>query len=592
MLVAFASLWATAQGPLRPASEIYSSNPGSPWPAADGLGRSLPDAHQSGPPRPHRFVGIFYFLWLGQHDRTDQGPFVVSDILQRFPNALSTSASPPWGPESSPHFWGEPLYGFYLNSDPWVLRRHAQLLSDAGVDTLIFDATNRNTYREVYMALCAVFRQIRQEGERTPQIAFMVNTEAGDTAQEIYEDLYKRGLYEDLWFRWNGKPLMLCDPEKASPEVRSFFTLRRAHWPFTQVNTPYAWHWEAAYPQVYGYTDDDRAPEQVNVSVAQNLRQSDGVVTMMSNGDARGRSFHDGALDTGRHAVDYGYNFQEQWSRALALDPPFAMVTGWNEWIAGRFARPGQGVIFVDQFNEEFSRDIEMMRGGHQDNYYYQLVSNIRRYKGAPQLRTASGPKEIDVAGGFYQWRDVRPEYRAPSGLTTARDYDGVGRMHYTNRTGRNDLELMKVARDAKNVYFYARTRGPVTPWNGQNWMMLLIRTGTANHAGWEGYDFIVNRKVVNNQTTLLEKSEGGWNWSKAATVPYQVKGNELQVAIPRSALGFANDPADLSFDFKWVDNSQKPGDLMDFYLSGSAAPEGRFRYRYLTKAESGKPSR
>ena len=38
------------------------------------------------------------------------------------------------------------------------------------------------------------------------------------------------------------------------------------------VNTPYAWHWEATYPQPYGYTDDPKKPEQVNVSVAQNLR--------------------------------------------------------------------------------------------------------------------------------------------------------------------------------------------------------------------------------------------------------------------------------------------------------------------------------
>jgi len=42
------------------------------------------------------------------------------------------------------------------------------------------------------------------------------------------------------------------------------------------INTPYAWHWEATYPQVYGYTDDPNQHEQVNVSVAQNLRQSDG----------------------------------------------------------------------------------------------------------------------------------------------------------------------------------------------------------------------------------------------------------------------------------------------------------------------------
>jgi hypothetical protein len=565
-------------------AQTYSPVPGTAWPATDGLGRNLPEAGELSPPRPDRFTGIFYFLWLGQHDQTSEGPFVVTKILEQYPNALKTPGTPPWGPASSPHFWGEPLYGFYLSSDPWVLRRHAHLLTDAGIDTLIFDTTNRVTYREVYMNLCKVFRQLREEGERTPQIVFMVNTEAGATAQDIYEDLYKPGLYEELWFRWKGKPLMICDPDKASLEVRSFFTLRRAHWPFTQVNTHDAWHWEAAYPQVYGFTLDPRVPEQVNVSVAQNLRQADGKVTNMSSGDARGRSFHDGALDPRPGAVNYGFNFQEQWSRAHQLDPPFVMVTGWNEWIAGRFSRPGEGVVFVDQFNEEFSRDIEMMQGGHQDNYYYQLVSNVRRYKGAPALRPNSATKTITLDDGFYLWRDVFPEYRDHTGETIPRDYDGVARLHYTNRTGRNDFDLMKVCRDDKNLYFYARTRSPITPPDGGNWMMLLIDSDRNPGTGWEGYDFVVNRTVVDGKTSLLEKNTGGWNWTRAAEISYRVKGNELHLAVPRAALGLPGGKAPMTFDFKWADNVQKPGDIMDFYVSGDVAPEGRFKYRFLTK--------
>ena len=81
-----------------------------------------------------------------------------------------------------------------------MLRRHAQLLADAGIDTLIFDTTNAVTYRDVYLKLCEVFRQVRHEGGRTPQIAFMVNTQAGETAQRIYEHLYKPGLYPDSGF--------------------------------------------------------------------------------------------------------------------------------------------------------------------------------------------------------------------------------------------------------------------------------------------------------------------------------------------------------------------------------------------------------
>ena len=36
-----------------------------------------------------------------------------------------------------------------------------------------------------------------------------------------------------------------------------------------------------------------------------------------------------------------------------------------------------------------------------------------------------------------------------------------------------------------------------------------------------------------------------------------------------------------LSLDFKWADGITRPGEVLDLYASGDAAPEGRFRYRY-----------
>ena len=544
----------------------------------------MPD--EAGPPRRDRFVGIFYFLWHNdaRKDPSGRGPRDISKILAADPEALHHPDSPLWGPPGTPHYWGEPLYGYYLSTDPWVLRRHAQLLSAAGIDTLMFDTTNAQTYPQVYRKLCEVFTEIRNAGGRTPQIAFMVNTEAGKTAERIYQDLYRPGLYRDLWFTWQGKPLMICDPRQATPELKSFFTLRAAHWPFTLVNTPYAWHWETTYPQVYGYTDDPARPEEVNVAVAQNLRAIDGRVTNMSAGDARGRSFHDGKEDASKGAVDQGYNFAEQWKRALELDPPFVMVTGWNEWIAGRFGARGGPVIFVDQFNEEFSRDIEPMRGGHGDNYYYQLVSNVRRFKGMAPLPRSSAPKSIDIRGSFDQWRDVSPEFTDDSGDTLARGCDGAGGLHYADHSGRNDLVAMKVARDRDRMYFYARTREPLNPNTDRNWMWLLIDSDQSAKTGWEGFDFIVNRTIDPDGSAWLERNTGGWNWKKVTKIDYRAEGNELHLAIPRSALGLDPRSSDLSLDFKWADNLQHPGDVMDFYLSGDVAPEGRFMYRYVAR--------
>jgi hypothetical protein len=90
------------------------------------------------------------------------------------------------------------------------------------------------------------------------------------------------------------------------------------------------------------------------VAVAQNLRDSDGKVTNMSEGNARDRSFHGGKMDASPGPVGQGYNFQEQWDRALSSIRHCVMVTGWNEWTVGRYSRPGRPVVFVDQFDQEW----------------------------------------------------------------------------------------------------------------------------------------------------------------------------------------------------------------------------------------------
>jgi hypothetical protein len=564
----------------RPAFAASSANPGVPWPATDALGRRLPMTAEVGPPRPDRFVAMFYFLWhagWGEGPAAHRGPYDIAHILAADPAALKKPDSPLWGPYGFPHYWGEPLYGYYRSDDPWVLRRHAAMLADAGVDTLIFDTTNAVTYREIYLKLCEVFSQVRKEGGRTPQIAFMVNTKAGATAEKIYHDLYKPGLYPDLWFRWQGKPLMICDSREASPELQRFFTLRKAHWPFEMINTPYAWHWEAAYPQPYGYTDDPRRPEQVNVSVAQNLRASDGRVTNMSNGDARGRGFHDGKPDPSRAALDRGANFQEQWQRACKLDPPIVMVTGWNEWYAGRF--PGNGTsTFVDQYDEQFSRDIEPMRGGHSDNFYYQLVAGIRRYKGLPPIPPIR-PRPIRIDGRFDDWKEVGPEFLDYTGDAVPRNHPGVCKAGpYIDQTGRNDLQMAKVSWDSENIYFYIRTRQAITPHTDSNWMLLYIDADSNPGTGWLGYDFVVNRTNVRKGTTTLERCLGGYHWGAPVDVVYQVSGCEMELAIPRAALGLAKLPA--TIDFKWADNIQQTGEASDFSLHGDVAPNERFNFR------------
>ncbi len=182
------------------------------WVATDALGRSLPTRPEVALPRPGKTVGIFYFLWLGQHGR--RGPFDISRILAEDPSAINNPASPLWGPPYVPHHWGESIFGYYVFDDAAVLRKHAQMLSDAGVDVVIFDVTNQETYPGSWQALCRTWDAMRKDGNRTPQIAFLTPFwNPRKVVRELWDQLYSRNLYPDLWFRWEGKPLILADPQ-------------------------------------------------------------------------------------------------------------------------------------------------------------------------------------------------------------------------------------------------------------------------------------------------------------------------------------------------------------------------------------------
>ncbi len=560
------------------------------WAATDALGRQVSMGGTVPSPRADRTVCMFYFLWLGPPS-VNGGPWDVTRILRMDPGAMAKPDSPLWGPPYAPHHWGEPLFGYYVNDDAWVLRKHAQMLSDAGVDAIVFDTSNRLTYRHHYMALLDAFAAVRREGNRTPQVAFLTPFwDPMTTVRELYNDLYSKGIHEDLWFQWEGKPLILANKAQVEPELHDFFTFRRPQPDyFAGPTEPDMWSWLEVYPQ-HVFRNSTGESEQMSVGVAQNAVEDERGLRLgtMSEPTSRGRSFHNGHDDPTPDAVLHGHNFAEQWRRALGEDPRTVFVTGWNEWIAGRFDAfndKSLPVMFVDQFDQENSRDIEPMKGGHGDNYYYQLVSYVRQYKGARKPPVASAPKTIDLDAGFDAWTEVLPEYRDDIGDAIHRDHPGWNTAtRYVNTTGRNDLVVMKVARDAENLYFYARTRDPMTPNTDPNWMVLFIDSDNDSSTGWLGYDFAINRQMKDAATTVLERTRNGWNWQPAGEIPLRIAGNEVMFAVPRTALGLPEDERPLRFTFKWVDNFQADDDVDAFLLNGDTAPNARFRYVYQTE--------
>ena len=553
------------------------------WAGTDALGRALPGFAEVGAPRSGRFVGIFYFLWLGAHPVG--GPFDVTKIKMQNPD------SPAWGPMYAPHHWGESIFCHYQSDDPYVLRKHAQMLADAGVDTLIFDVTNQATYKSRYLALLHMFDEVRRSGGKTPQVAFLCPFwQPAKVVLELWKDLYEPNLYPDLLFRWEGKPLILADPallaempDKAKAErIRKSLTFRKPQPDYFQGPTqPDMWSWLEVYPQ-HVFKNATGEAEEMSVGVAQNAVR--GRLGSMNEPGVCGRSFHDKKPAQKPQDVLYGYNFAEQFEHALKRDPKFIFITGWNEWIAGRHPSFNgvSGDMFPDEFDQENSRDIEPMKGGHGDNYYYQMASYIRRFKGVRALPKASAPQTIRLNGDFSQWAAVKPEFRDDIGDTLHRDFAGYNNYtHFTNSSGRNDFVALKAARDPDSLYFYARTREAITPYTDSDWMMLLIDADQNHNTGWEGYDFIINRIKHGAKTGVLERNMGGWKWSPVCDVQFVVKENEMHLVVPRTALGMAPGKGPLRFDFKWADNVPESGDILDFITHGDVAPNGRFNYRF-----------
>ncbi|MDR2955568.1 MAG: hypothetical protein LBV43_10835 [Prevotella sp.] len=575
---------------------ISAQNYGNGLPATDNLGRKLIIAENESTIRKDKFVGLFYWTW--HTNFANKKPYDVSKILAERPEAINNYNDPIWPKDEGYYFWGEPLFGYYRDTDNWVLRKHAEMLAEAGVDAIFFDCTNGSfTWKESYIELCKVFDQALKDGVNVPKIVFMLafgpSPDSRKALGEIYNDLYKPGLYKDIWFYWKGKPLIMAYPEtlgdidgdvertRENREIWDFFTFRPGQ-PVYNKGSQRAdhWGWLEIFPQ-HGFVENENGSyEQVTVGVSQNWSKENGLSAMNSpNTFGRSYTHRSGQVETAG-AVNFGYNFQEQWDRALELDPEFIFITGWNEWIAGR-AREwmGQENAFPDQYSQEKSRDIEPMKGGHGDNYYYQMINNIRRFKGTPAVEPDGRERKIKIDGGFDDWADAI-QYSAYKGSTIHRNSEGWKDVYYTNETGRNDITNVRVAHDKKNVYFYVETAEPFSPASDNAWMRLFIDIDRDKDTGWEGYDFVLNRISPSNKIIIEKNLNNGWEWKKTGELDYAINGNKMEICIPKKVLNIKDN---IDLEFKWADNMQE-NDITDFYLNGDAAPLGRFNYIYKVK--------
>lgn len=564
-----------------------------------------------------KYVGIFYFVWMGY---STKNIYDISLLNEEYPDyetsPLWTVSGEYYDAEISPngafHYWGEPLYGYYDSGDPWVIRRHLELLSAVGVDYLLLDHTNAITYNDTVRTLLETVLQMQAEGLKAPQVSFLLPNDQSNsvkTLKIIYQLWYSNEKYDTCWFRADSKmnpssnPLVIGRFENAleageiDSETASSLWLKEMQWPTTDVKgkDPDSVPWmDWVYPQ----TNHNGV---MSVSVAQHVggtwsseaaRYPDKTVF-----SARGWT-EDTPFDSeDKHGVSEenvmsGTNFELQWNTALKENVDMVIVTGFNEWIAQKLSqnvgnipipsyRAGNDhAVFVDAYDMAYSRDVEMMKGGYGDNYLMQLAINIRKFKGL----TIEGSDNLYnynqatvLVNDFAAWDTIGKKYIDFGYDCMARDYNSVDpSIRYTDVTNRNDIDYIKIANDGEYLYILAVTKDDITPYNGtdKNWMNVYLSFG---NGGKSNFDFVINRSPL-SETTSVEKITEEGDTQTVGNAVYAVQANKICFGIPLSVLGAQKGDV---VQIKVTDNLQKFLDTDDFYISGDSAPIGRLNYSY-----------
>lgn len=467
------SIWAQKKE-LAPQASIVNSDDdyyrdlcSDTWVATDALGRSMPDIKDVGPVKKdhRRVVGIFYITWHRDELAKLKSPYTadVTKILQADPKARLEAKNPLWKYDS--YHWGEPEMGYFLSKDEYVIRKDMSMLADAGVDVLVMDVTNAVRYWDEWNTIFPVMEKMKAEGNKVPKFCFWAfNGPVISVVQDLYDKIYKENKYKDLWFYWDGKPLLLYNEntsvdangkgvENINPhydstaktdrnnphygdtdytekfykdytkEVKNFFTHRTMWWGYYEwagkrfVGTEDNWSfgYDLGNEKVKEMNPDDLVSthdgkkEEAAVTPGQHPISLVGKSWTRKNGepplnqyDLPESAYVPWLGKTVAHPEGYGIYFQQRWNEALKSDPQFLYLNDWNEWTAGKYQpKDDKTVEFMRRKNPFF----------FVDQYNAEFNRTIQPMKDgytdnyymqmAENIRRYKGVRPIPVSKGF-----------------------------------------------------------------------------------------------------------------------------------------------------------------------------------------------
>ena len=552
----------------------------------------------------NRYVGMFYFLTLGQHSN-HTGIYDINKItFDCTYHKAFTEFDTFITPVGSAHFWGEPVWGYYHSCDAWVMRKQIEMLTMAGVDFLVLDTSNNVLYENVTKILFGLLLEYQAQGWDVPKVVYYLGKHDlnADISvfKQAYNIFYSKEEYKSLWFTPNHpeKPMIVAPDNVIAAFARSkndqekmfseLFDFRVTQWPNEDVLYENGAPWiDFVYPQ--------RSQDGwINLSTSQHV-----TVNMTDIRNSRGRGWHPTKKRpngewTGKNDHDdwrMDLNFQAQWDTVLnmtpeqrATDARFVFLTGWNEWVAEKLRAGDKNYFTCDTYCPEYSRDIEPSRSnGMKDYCYFMTIMNIRNDNFAPAVHYEYPAATPDITkDDTAVWETSKAVYRDFTGECGDRNFKAMGGdTVYTDTTGRNDIDTVSVLRDSEYLYFRITCVDAITAHEAgdHGWMNLWLKTGDAKGDLMGGYEFVVNYEVNGNKSQIL-RCKSPADMQSVGEADVNVYGKAMIIRIPLKALGLSEH--NYQVEFKVTDNVQNMiGDPLNLYSTGDAAPIGSLNFSF-----------
>ncbi|HIY96095.1 MAG TPA: hypothetical protein H9729_00225 [Candidatus Borkfalkia excrementigallinarum] len=529
-----------------------------------------------------RYTGMFYFLNTGSGNDV-KGIYNVTEIIEKYGEeefGKDTANSP----ALASHIWGEPALGYYSAGDTFVMRKHIEMLTAAGIDFIILDCSNTVTYNDVAKKLFDIIAEYRAAGWNAPQVMYMLSNSAPDAAlinlRDIYSTFYTDESYADVWFKPQpeNKPMLAISPdaraelEETNDPLAEYFYFRDTQWPINE-NGSYTFRENGLPWMEYEYPQPVHI-DTMNVSVAQHT-----TVKFSDKNGSRGRGWTE---ETGNDHENFGRgaNFENQWKTVMQNDAAlrFVTITGWNEWSAQKLydANLGthNGYFMCDTFNDEYSRDIEpSLESKLLDTPYLQTIGYVRDWTSTEAVHYDI-PEGTHSMSDFSAWENAAV-YEDFVGESSDREWPRFdGKVTLRSPAARVDFQSVSVCVDEENAYFRIETVGAIPAREGDDpyWMNLMIKPANSLYTDAYGYSYVINRDADN---ILAVDKNGEYKTVGKAEIAYN--NNVMLISVPLSAIGLTKE--NCFMDFKVADDFGN--NVMDFYSEGDCMPVGRLSYRF-----------